>query len=117
MTAKIIYFTAGDVPTSGELADIAALNAFCDGYSLTVSNGAVAPNLGADVLDDADFVAGTVPALYDEVAVIDPDAPFATAVGAGNAIVADEDELTLAGSVYTFTVEDGAITAITVEEE
>jgi hypothetical protein len=72
MTAKIIYFTAGDVPTSGELADIAAWNAFVNSYSLTVSNGSIAPGLGLDgdgepLLDGADFVAGTIPAAYEGV--------------------------------------------------
>jgi hypothetical protein len=69
MASKIIYFTAGDVPTTEELAEIAAWNAFVNSYSLTVSNGSVAPGLGLDgegdpFLDGADFVAGTIPEAY-----------------------------------------------------
>jgi hypothetical protein len=114
MAGKIIYFTAGDVPTSGETAAIAALNTFVNEYSLTVSNGAKAPGLGLDgagdpFLDQADFVAGTVPSIYSEVPVFSL---------AGRAVINDGDELTLAGTIYTFTVEGGAITAIgTADEE
>ena len=79
MPANIIYFTAGDVPTTGELADIAAWNAFVNAYSLTVSNGSVAPGLGLDsdgepFLDGAAFVAGTIPEAYagvQEVELVD----------------------------------------------
>jgi hypothetical protein len=72
MTQNIIYFTASDVPTTEELVEIAAWNAFVNAYRLTVSNGSVAPGLGFDsegdpVMDDAAFVAGTIPALYAEV--------------------------------------------------
>ena len=63
-TQKIIYFTAGAVPTFGEIADIAALNALCEpAYSVNVSNGSVLPNLGASggepIIEECDFVAGT----------------------------------------------------------
>jgi hypothetical protein len=110
---KIIYFIAGDVPTEGEIADIAALNAFANAYSVTVSNGSVAPGLGLDgegdaFLDAADFVAGAVPDPYEDVPVIDI---------AAIATVTNGQELTLDGSVYTFTVEGGEITAIDVEPE
>jgi hypothetical protein len=110
---KIIYFTAGDVPTSGETAAIAALNAFASAYSVTVSNGAKAPGLGLDgegdpFLDQADFVAGTVPSIYDELPVFD--------LGA-RTVVTDGFEIALDGDVYTFTVEGGEITAIAVEPE
>jgi hypothetical protein len=119
---NIIYFTAGFKPTSGEAADIAALNNFCTNYTLTVSNGSVAPNLGRDgngalLLDDASYVAGTVPSIYSELPVIDPANPFATAIGDDKVIVTDADDITLDGKVYTFTVEDGAITAIAVADE
>ena len=110
MTQKIIYFTAGFTATEEERAEIAALNDFVTAYSLTVSNGSVAPNLGNDaggdpILDACDFVAGTVPTIYNAIPVLD--------IGA-QATVTNGQELTLAGSVYTFTVVGGEITAIDV---
>ena len=113
MTQKIIYFTAGDVPTTEEKAEITALNAFASAYSVTVSNGSVAPNLGLDsegdpILDACDLVAGTVPTIYEDLPVIDV---------AAIATVTDGQGLELGGSVYTFTVVDGEITAIDVVTE
>ena len=119
MTANIIYFTAGFAPTTEEAADIAALNAFCTGFSLTVSNGSVPPNLGsnalgAPLLDNASYAAGTVPSLYSEVPLIDPDNPFDVAVGADSVVITDADVLTIGEETFTFTIEDGAVTAIVV---
>lgn len=119
-TKKIIYFTVGPAVTAGEAADIAALNALTEpAYSVQVSNGAVPPNLGknsegGNVIEACDFVAGTIPDDYDGVDTIDPDAPPAPDVGDDRAVVSNGQELTIGGSTYTFTIADGAITAIAV---
>lgn len=65
--SKIIYFTAGEVATEGELEDIAAINAKAVApYEVVVRRGdAVSNEYGAGI-EDADFVAGTIPADYDD---------------------------------------------------
>lgn len=125
-TKKIIYFTAGSAVTSDENADIAALNALAaPAYSVQVANASVPPNLGktpteegGDVvrLMDCDFVAGTIPDDYDDIAVIDPDAPPLPDVGDDHAVIADDQVLTIGAETFTFTVVDGEITAIAVGE-
>jgi hypothetical protein len=120
-TKKIIYFTAGAVATVGEKADIAALNALCvPAYSVNVSNGSVAPHLGnsggSPILEASDFVAGTVPEGYEEVDVIDPDAPPAPDVGDTRAVIEDDQVITIGAATYTFTIAAGVITAIVVGE-
>lgn len=119
MPSKIIYFTAGDVATTGEVAEIAVLAGLAQPYTLTVSNGAVAPNLGLDgegdaILDQCDFVAGTIPDLYSEIGVIDLDSLPLPDLGATRVVLTDQDELVLGDTTYTFTIEDGEITAIDV---
>lgn len=119
---KIIYFTAGAVVTSGEKADIAALNALAEpAYQVQVSNGSVLPNLGktdegGNVIEASDYVAGTIPDDYEGIDVFDPDAPPPPDVGTDKAIVADAQVLTLGEETFTFTIEDGEITAIAVGE-
>lgn len=76
--AKIIYFLAGEAPTSGELADIAQLNAAAVApYSIAVRRGddVASYSFGAGI-EAADYVAGTVPAAYsdeEDFPVFDPD--------------------------------------------
>lgn len=68
MTTKtVLYFTAGKVPTTGELADIAALNAI-SGLNVGVRNGSSSVNqeYGTN-LEACDYVAGTVPTAYNGV--------------------------------------------------
>ena len=69
MPANIIYFTASDIPTTEEKAEIEAWNDFVNAYTLSVANGAKSPGLGLDsegdpVLSNAAFVTGAIPALY-----------------------------------------------------
>lgn len=75
-TKKVIFFTAGQVPTAPELAAIAKLNAVTiPQYQLTVMNAQADATYGQPVrLPPVDFVAGTVPTKYNAVTVIDPDA-------------------------------------------
>jgi hypothetical protein len=65
MTQRVLYFTAADIPTAGELTDIAALQALTTpGYSVGVRSGArdttYTPNL-----ETCDLVAGTIPTAYN----------------------------------------------------
>lgn len=76
MAKRILFFTAGITPTSGELAAIAKLNAAADKpYEVTVLNGAANTKYGeTNRLIPCDFVAGTVPTIYNAKTVVDPDA-------------------------------------------
>lgn len=127
MTQKILYFTAGPQPTVGELADIAALNALAEKpYEVVVRNAAANAEFGEGRPEPGDFLAGSYPATYefpegheDEgdpiYPVFDPDAPPAPPnLPATQAVVSDGQELTIGGETFTFTVEDGVITAIDV---
>lgn len=75
-TKKVLFFTAGPVPTSGELAAIAKLNTAAEKpYEVTVMNGSADTKYGeTNRLAPCDFVAGTVPTIYNAKTVIDPDA-------------------------------------------
>lgn len=119
MTKKIIYFTAGAVPTTAETAAIAQLNALTEKpFEVNVLNGSVPPNLGSTVggggsptpiLKEADYVSGTVPTAY---AGIDEVEAGAVAL----LTVTDGVEITIGDQVLTFTVEDGVITGVVAEE-
>lgn len=135
MTQKIVYFTAGAVPTVEEAADIEALNALTQPpYAVKVSNGSVPPNLGmrpnpdpdpepedpeiVPVLMDCDFVAGTIPADYDGLPVFDPQNPPDPNPLPGNqAVVTDGQELEVEGGTVTLSVEDGIVSATFTPEE
>lgn len=114
MSKKIIYFTAGAVPTVGELADIAVLNSLSGPeYVVNVSNGAVDSGLGT--IEASDYAAGTVPVDYSAVDVFsltNPPAP-ASLIGT-QAVVYDTQALVIGPTTYTFTVVAGVITAIAV---
>jgi hypothetical protein len=94
--AKVIYFTAGDVPTTAEQADIAALSLFAVApFEIAVRNTKAVGASGVS-LEAADYVAcvsgGTLPALYDDAedfAVFDPANPPVGGLPATSAIVAN----------------------------
>lgn len=72
---KVIYFTAGDVATTAEKADIQKLNELAvSPYDVGVRS-AVRPMSSGGPLEAADYVAGTIPTAYEDVPVIDPDNP------------------------------------------
>jgi hypothetical protein len=120
---KVIYFTAGAVATAEELEEITAIRAYTGPLlDLTVSNGAILPNLSGDPeneddprIQESDFVAGTIPEAYSGVDELDPDniGP-ALDVGSDKAVVTDGQVITIEAATYTFTIVDGAITDITV---
>ncbi len=127
-TKKVVYFTAGINATSGELADIAKLNAAAEPqYEVLVANGAANAEYGeTDRIIPADFVAGTIPDVYrvdgdpleDPVyPEIDPDAIPNQALTATQAIVNDAEALTVpVTGTYTTTatvsVANGVVTGI-----
>lgn len=65
MTKKIIFFTAGNVPTEAEAAQIAALNAKVKpGFLVSVRNTTQSAVFGSGI-EACDFVAGTVPTAFN----------------------------------------------------
>ena len=67
MTKKVLYFTAGPVPTVTEAAQIAALVALgLPGYTVGVRNGLLPGSFGAGI-EASDYVAGTIPTAFNAV--------------------------------------------------
>ena len=60
MTKKVIYFTAGPVPTTAEKAEIDNLNDLANAYDIQVRNAVADNSFGGDY-EDCDLVAGSVP--------------------------------------------------------
>lgn len=110
---KVIYFSAGYDLTDDEIAELAALNTIgAPALEINVSNGAVDPGIEGGV-EECDYVAGTVPTAYSEVATFDIDnPPRLDTIPATQSVVYDTQELVIGEVTYTFTVEDGEITAI-----
>jgi len=127
-TKKVVYFTAGINATSGELADIAKLNAVAvPQYEVLVANGAANAEYGeTDRIIPADFIAGTITDVYrvdgdpekDPVyPEIDPDVIPNQALMATQAIVNDAEALAVpVTGTYTTTatvsVANGVVTGI-----
>lgn len=71
---KIIYFIAGQKPTTEEAAEIADLQATVEpDYTLSVRSNAGSPIYSDDNLEPCDYVAGTVPTAYNAVDEFDPE--------------------------------------------
>lgn len=118
-TKKVIFFTAGMTATAGELAAIAKLNTAAEAqYQVTVMNGAANAEYGeTDRIAPCDYVAGTVPTLYNAKTVVDPDAIPVQNLPATQAVVSDTQALVVpVTGVYattaTVTVVAGAVTGI-----
>ena len=116
---RINYFTASNVATTAELADIAKLNTAAvapfDVHVFSQSN----PNYGYGKAE-ADYVAGApIPAAYSAVPVADPDNPPGTSapLPATSAIVTNASTLAIENSAgadshnVTLTVAANAVTA------
>lgn len=117
--AKIIYFTAGPVPTVDELADIAALNAsILPAYEVAVRNTLANNSYGAGP-EAADFVAGTIPTAYsdaEDYPVINPDTVAADHVSLAEGV--GYTGVTLvgtagAGKTMTLAITAGVVTTAT----
>lgn len=113
---KVLYFTAGPIPTPQEQADIAALRTLAEpAYEVGVRNGAANAQFGTGRNEPADYAAGTIPTAYNTLDEFDVDAPPAPdTLPDTQAVVTDGETLTIGGSDYTFTVVDGEITDIVV---
>lgn len=85
--AKVIFFTADNVPTTDEIAAINKLNAAAVApYDIAVRNTKVSADYGAGP-EACDFVAGTVPVAFNAKPVINPDAIPPTGLTATQAVV------------------------------
>lgn len=96
---KVVYFTLSDVPTAGEIADIAKLNAATAApYEVAVRSSVRPMSSGGDN-EACDYVAGTIPEVefYEEKDVIDPDDIPNQNLSATQVIVNDGDELAAVG--------------------
>lgn len=110
---RIVYFTAGITPTSGEQADIAKLNAAAEAaYEVTVVNGAANAKYGEmNRLIPCDLVAGSVPTIYNAKEVIDPDAIPVQNLPNTQAVVTNGQKIT--GVTGTGTVANIAVNPTT----
>ncbi len=67
MTKRVLYFTAGPVPTVTEAGQIAALVALgVPGYTVGVRSALLSGNYGAGI-EASDYVAGTIPTAFNAV--------------------------------------------------
>ncbi|QBZ71752.1 hypothetical protein [Pseudomonas phage KP1] len=93
---KVIYFTAGPTATVDELAAIAKLNSAAEKpYEVTVMNGSQNTKYGeTNRLAPCDFVAGTVPTIYNAKTVVNPDAIPVQNLPATQAVVTNGQKIT-----------------------
>jgi len=119
---KVLYFTADAVASGPELTAIGKLNALV-GYDVGVRNSLVANTYGAGV-EDADYVAGTLVAPYDDAGdfpVINPDVPPAPVVGSTQKVITSGVAVTGvtlvgtagAGKSMALTIVAGVVTTAT----
>lgn len=101
---KVLFFIAKDQPTVNEQSQIDAIKT--QQFDLFVRNASANTLYGDTLPEDCDYVAGSVPSEYG--------APEWPGSATGGAVVKDGDAITVGGATYTFTVVDGAITAIVV---
>src|SRR4051812_49423805 len=107
MAQKVLYFTAGPIPTDDEAEAIADLNAASQAQYVTeVVNGAAitGSEYGASRLIPCDLVAGTVPSAYNAKTVLDPDAIPNFPLLSSQAVVSNAQALTLDGGNGTATL-------------
>lgn len=110
MTAKVLYFTAGQAATVGEQADIDALNAAARPYDVQLRSAAASSKYG-EKIEACDFIARTVPAGYEAKAVLDPDNLPAVVLTDEQVVVSDGDVLdTEDGGTVKVAVVEGVAT-------
>lgn len=118
-TKKVIYFIAGSLATSNELADIAKLNAAAQpDYEVHVFKAGVPQSTP---IRDADYVGhhgATIPTEYSAVTVIDPDNIPLAPLPDSQAIVIDGGVLSVKNSAgadahnATLSVSGNSVTAL-----
>lgn len=116
---KVIFFTAGPVPTTNENAALAKLNA--QPIDVVVRNGVENNAYGAGV-EACDYVAFvspmTKPSAYSGKTTYDPDKPpVLSSIPSTQALVANGQKysgvtVTGTGTFATYTVANGVVTAI-----
>lgn len=106
---RVIFFTAGPLATTNELAAIAKLNAVAVAqYEVLVANGSQNAKYGeTNRLIPCDFVAGVVPTIYNAKATIDPNNIPNQALTSTQAIVSNGQKVT--GVTGTGTVANIAV--------
>jgi hypothetical protein len=144
MAKKVIFFTAAQVATSGEIAAIAALNARAESpLEVVVRNALDVNGYGAGRLEPCDYAAGTIPTAYNGKPALPAGVGLANGAAlnvrnsaasktvAGAAVVAsgvvtsvdlpataalltNTQAVTVGGATYTFTIAGGVITAVVV---
>jgi len=108
---KVIYFTAGDVPTTDEKADIAKLNAAAVAPYDVAVRSAIRPMSSGGPLEACDYASGTVPTAYNAKPVIDPDAISNQNLSSTQAIVTNAQKIT--GVTGSGTVANIAVDPVT----
>lgn len=114
---KVLYFTAGDVPTTGEKADIDKLNAAAVAPYEVGVRSAIRSLGTAGNYESADYVAGSVPAVapWNAIDVIDPDAIPNQSTSATQAVIESGVDIVVPvtgtyTNTITPTIVDGVIT-------
>lgn len=121
MAKKVIYFTAGAVPTVEELAAIAALTARSGAaLELAIRNASESQNIGIGV-EACDYLSGTRPTAYANTTTY-PATPSSLGISNGttSAVVIQGTPVTGvtmtgtagAGKSAAFTIVNGVITTI-----
>lgn len=113
---RILFFMAGNVPTSAEQTTLDKLNTLAaKPYEVTTLNAkAQAVYAEPNGLIPCDYVVGDAPAVYSEVPVFDPDAP-PIVLPADQAIVTGGQTFQVAGGpTIIASVTDGVLTFGTV---
>jgi hypothetical protein len=117
---RILYFTSGIAPTTGQAAEIAKLIAITPAaFEVLILNG---QQTSAKKRVAADYVAGAIPPTYRDggidsgtslYTIIDPNNPPApNTLPATQAVVYNGQVISYGGHTYTFTVAANAVTAI-----
>lgn len=107
---RIIFYTAGLVPTADEQAALNKFEAAAVAPFDVIVGSAYAPAQSIPIRA-GDYRYGATPAGYAALPVADPDAP-PTGLPATSAVVKNGDVLTFGASKYTFTVAGGVVTNI-----
>lgn len=111
MTAKVLFFTAGQGATVGEQADIDQLLAAAKPYDIQLRSASASSKFG-ERIEACDFVAGTIPAGYEAKAVLNPDDLPAVVLTDTQVVVDDADTLVVTAGTVTFDVTDSVLTGV-----
>lgn len=112
MTDRIIYFTAGKVPSTPELADIQKLNDAAEpAYRVNVMAATGDVKYGDD-LKECEFVAGTVPTAYNAKTTIDPDNLPVRGLGPTQVVVNNAASITLLPATGSTPAQGNATAAV-----